>query len=253
MKKVSALVSKEFVLGLDTGSDKRLLLEQGFTKEFLDSKTERLVTFDGTTGRPVFQEAFAGKRKEIMINRPIIGMGLLETPDKAVIITALYCQNRTYYVVIKGPIVFVFNLDVTSLNMKDAVRELLNSNMVKGPRIFEHTAAIMSDFWIKALSAVYKAPEIIEITLVTRDGLPVPSRIYFSPQKPKDTILSIGGWCYGFDLCEFPKQQIAVGTKQFAADETKRTPTKEGDGFVRGNRIVIKKTNDFKVREPAMA
>jgi hypothetical protein len=251
MQNVSSLVSKDFVLGLDTGIKRNLVLGQGFTKEFIDSSEERLITFDGSTGRPVIGEP-QGKHRNIMINRPVLGLGIMETPDKLIIITALYCQNRTYYMVIKGPIIFVFHLDVTSLDMKDAVRELLVSNLLKGPRIYEHTASITVNFWAKVLAAVYKEPEIIDIQLMTRDGLPVPSRIYFDPRKPLDTILSVGGWCHGFDLRDFPKQQISVGTKQYAADNKVRAG-KDDTGLMRGNRIIVKKSNDYKTRDAAFA
>jgi hypothetical protein len=233
-----APVNNVLSLVLDTGVDSSKLLAVGFTEEFINSYDERVIQFHKATLDP---STIAGKNEiPLTITGRFIGMGQLKNATGELAVTVVYATNRTYYLVKKQRAVFTFVVDATSLGMKDAMREMLRSNLLKGPRIFGMSANIVEGFWVKAFQAVCDRAEIMEIELKSKDGLPVPSRLYFDPKRPDNSTLSVGGWCYPFNLVDFPKKAIADGTKLWIKDQAKKVEPQEAP---RGNRIVPKPTN----------
>jgi hypothetical protein len=235
-----AAVDNTLSLVLDTGADEEKMLRLGFSKKQLRRTEERLIQFNRPTLKPAFEEV----KDPIMlkVDRPIFGMGQIKNPDNGVVITAVFATNRTYYLVKKERAVFNFTVDRTSLCMKDAVREMLQSNLLKGPRVFGMTANIVKDFWIKLFQSVCTRPEIMEIQLRTMDDKMVSSRLYFNPKRPDDATLSVGGWCFPFNLVDFPKKAMAEGTRLWLNDQAKRAKV-EQPRLVPTNGMVIKPSN----------
>ena len=225
-------------LAFNTDLDQRALLDMGFTSEFLESTERRDVTFSKITALPVFGET-KQPTKVIPVRHRIVGVHSFWSTDKKVALTILQCVDRTHYFVVRGKSSFFFELAGTSVTPKEAVIRLLNNNLVKGERYYTTTAFIMPGFWCELLLVVCKEPEIIDMTFNTRDGSPVPSRLYFDPKAPTECILSVGGHCYAYNPNVYPRGELTRGTFTYAEEKIKAAK-KAAEAKGPGNTLVPK-------------
>jgi len=229
----------------DTGANEKRLEQQGFARDFQRASGEREVNIVLDTGRPATAEDYKLKQALIRIEGALIAYGQVESHDHDFRMVMLSTQRRTYFLVVNGPVKFIFFITTTSVNMKDAVRNLLNDNLLRGPKFYEKTAGIMPDFWFRLLSAVITEPEIIEINLRSVNNHTVPSRVYFNPNNQTESILSIGGYCFDYQLQNFPREEIAKGTGQWMREQEKRGTA---PASVKLGSVVVKKGNKDKQR-----
>jgi len=229
----------------DTGANEKRLEQQGFTRDFQRASGEREVNIVLDTGCPATAEDYKLKQALIRIEGALIAYGQVESHDHDFRMVMLSTQRRTYFLVVNGPVKFIFFITTTSVNMKDAVRNLLNDNLLRGPKFYEKTAGIMPDFWFRLLSAVITEPEIIEINLRSVNNHTVPSRVYFNPNNQTESILSIGGYCFDYQLQNFPREEIAKGTGQWMREQEKRGTA---PASVKLGNVIVKKGNKDKQR-----
>jgi len=230
---------------IDTGANEKRLEQQGFSRDFQRASGEREVYIVLETGLVAKPEDKDRKQATIRIEGALIAYGQVESHDHDFRMVMLSTQRRTYFLVVNGPVKFIFFITTASVNMKDAVRGLLNDNLLRGPKFYEKTAGIMQDFWFRLLSSVITEPEIIEINLRSVNNHTVPSRVYFNPNNQTESILSIGGYCFDYQLQNFPREEIAKGTGQWMREQEKRGTA---PASVKLGNVIVKKGNKDKQR-----
>lgn len=196
----------------DDGENFSLLSDLGIDKAFAQSTEERVLRVIAITGKPTFRELTPNTSRDGIVNvtlhHPIISYGMIQSDSGDFRLVTIGCTERTHYVVVRGCVSFTFYVPRSSITVEEAVFELLSNNLIKGPRIYEKTAAIIGDFFPKIMSAVYKDLTILRTTIRTADKLDLPCRIYFDPENHDDARISVDGYVYGYDLNVYPKAQI---------------------------------------------
>jgi hypothetical protein len=189
-----------------------LLSDLGIDNDFAQSTEERTLGVVTRTGKPTFRahlhEDPADRVLKVVLEHPIISYGMIEGNKGDFRLITIGCTERTHYVVVRGSVSFTFYIPRSSITIEEAVFELLTNNLIKGPRIYEKTAAIIADFFPKIMSAVHQDLTILRTTIRTADKLDLPCRIYFDPENHDDCRISVDGYVYGYDLNEYPKAQI---------------------------------------------
>ena len=192
--------------------DFSLLSDMGIDTAFARSTEERVLRVVARTGKPTFRDRIDDTHTDpvvsVTLNQPIISYGMMEGSNGDFRFITIGCTEQTHYVVVRGIVSFTFYVPRSSITIEEAVFELLTNNLIKGPRIYEKTAAIIGDFFPKIMTAVYDELTILKTTIRTADKLDLPCRIYFDPENPADAMISVDGYVYGYDLNVYPKQQI---------------------------------------------
>lgn len=186
----------------------KLLEEVGIDKEFASSSEERILGVETHTGKPTYLAATKDIIIDVALSYPIISYGMVVGDNGNFRLVTIGCTQRTHYVVMRGSVSFTFYIARSSLTVEEAVFELLTNNLIKGPRLYEKTAVILTDFFERLMTAVYTDLTILKTTIRTADKLDLPCKIYFDPEAPKDTMISVDGYVYGYDLNVYPKAQI---------------------------------------------
>jgi hypothetical protein len=188
-----------------------LLSDLGIDKEFAQSTEERTLVVLSQTGKPSFRtpaEENSDRVVKVVLNHPIISYGMIEGNNGDFRLVTIGCTERTHYVVVRGSVSFTFYVPRSSITIEEAVFELLTNNLIKGPRIYEKTAAIIADFFPKIMSAVHSELTILRTTIRSADKLDLPCKIYIDPEDASKNMISVDGYVYAYDLNEYPKSQI---------------------------------------------
>ena len=218
------VVSKStLAIQADTGAHEKRLEEIGFSKEFQRSSEKRSVILDLKTDRPsTKEEAGPGNWREVEIEGPVVSFSSLTTLDGELRMIFITTDTHIFTTVVSGKRVWTYVTNGFAPTLRDVVRVLFNDGLLHGQKAFERNNELLPNFWQKIFALVYKEPTKIEIGVRNRDQQYIPSRLYFHPEDPKQNILSVGGWCYGIYLDEFPRDALNKGVAQWGAEERKR-------------------------------
>lgn len=126
-------------------------------------------------------------------------------------------ENRTHYIMVKGNVNFTFYVDASSSNAKEGLHALINSNLNKCPRVYRKTAMTVPNFYELIFTAVYKEKVILPISVTSKCGQKLRSKLYFDPANPKSNMISILGYVFPFNLHMFPKWQILKALERTTA------------------------------------
>jgi len=223
----------------DTFAEPVLLFDLGFTQDFIRSHEERVVKLSLVTGLPVWKDV-PEKVIELMIDSPIIGHSVIKSEcGDHFVIGILRTVKQTYFSFKKGHFDFVWRTRGNAGDAQEAVKRLFETNIDRGERLYTSASKNLPDYWYKVLEAVFFDSTVIPFTLTTAKGKPVPCRLYFDPENRAATIISIGGWCYDFDLNNYPSKQINDGVMKYCSELCSKTDRAVKKGKV-GNGLVFK-------------
>lgn len=184
----------------------------GISKVFAESSEPRTLRIAPRSGVPSLREPTPENDKEgvvkVLLEHPILSYGMIEGAGGEFRFITIGCTGCTHYVVVRGVVSFTFYVKATSVTIEEAVFELLVNNLLKGPRIYDKTAAIIKDFFPRIMSAVHKDPVILNTIIRTAEKLDLPCRIYFDPDDHSKNMISVDGYVYGYNLNDYPKPQI---------------------------------------------
>lgn len=214
---------------IQPGEDLAIPQLRFFTPDFLASCESRSFFICTKTGLPIEDPKEVRKETEtksvnriaveVFINQPIVSFNQIVGDNGNFRFISVGCTERTHYVVIRGNVSFTFYAPFTSITPKDAVHALLNNNFIEGPRLYEKTAIIVQDFFYLIMAAVYPERDTYETTIKTITNLTLKCRVYFDPDKPKDSGISIEGYMYPFDMNTYPKPQLNRALRKMTKDE----------------------------------
>lgn len=233
------------------------LKELGFSEAFLNNNTRRTVIFGTDEGLPLFNEGFKGGHRAIELWAAITGITVISNEEKSLTVSVLHTEARLHFLFKKEKRVWSFYIDrTTAADGKEAVARLLQNNLQLGEEKFKDTAGLLDGFWGELLKAVYTEPTVIELKLDTHPkqdhkNISIPVRVKLNPADVSDVTISIGGWCYDFNLSQYPAVAIGKGVKQFLNEKSKQDKSKN-DGIIRGNVPKLKKRQEKVVRNSAI-
>lgn len=243
-KVVKAVSKKALVLKVETGANEARLEEIGFSRPFQREAIVRPVIVNTQTGLPTTkEEAGRGNWREVLIKNPIVSYGVITSVDEEFKLAFVSTTRNLYFVAMSGVTVWTFIVDGSANDVREAVRTLFNDSLVRGPRTYNNNNTMVPNFWQRALSLVYPEPTIIEIGLRNKEQQYVPSRVYFHPEQPQLNILAAGGFCYDFQLDEFPRESINFGMGLWTAEQRKRN---DRTGVVQIGQLLVKPGNKGK-------
>lgn len=131
-------------------------------------------------------------------------------------------SEATFFVIGLGPKIWNFRIEGSFGTPQDVIGAYFFNRLNAGPRSFENSATTYEDFWQHLLAAVFEEPTIFHGTTLNINRQFVPVKVYFTPGKPSENILSVGGYCFPINLNEFPRQQINRGCKLWTVANDKR-------------------------------
>lgn len=149
----------------------------------------------------------------------------------------------TFFVVGHGPKIWSFRIDGTYGTPQDVVAAYFFNRVNAGPRAFDSNVAMYPDFWEHMFAAVFDEPTIFNGHTLNITRQFVPSKLYYSPGKPAENILSVGGFCFNINLNEFPRQQVNRGCKLWTNANEKRNSSL---GVVSLGQLLVKGGNKAK-------
>lgn len=194
------------------GEEFCLLSDIGISDEFARSTEERTLRVVARTGAPTFIDRLEDTHTDpvisVVLSHPIVSYGMMEGSNGDFRFITIGCTEQTHYIVVRDIVSFTFYVPRPSTTIEEAVFELLTNNLLKGPRIYEKTAAIIGDFFPRIMTAVHDDLTILRTTIRTADKLDLPCRIYFDPENPADSMISVDGYVYKYNLNVYPKSQI---------------------------------------------
>jgi hypothetical protein len=192
------------------------LTELGVSEAFRLNPEPRDLWVCRKTGGPSFEERPVVEAARLSIEGEMLSYLVLDEGPDGFRLVCVGCAERTFY------ITFTANgrsarfwTDAPSYHGRHAIRELLQMNLLNGPRPYERTANLVPGFFKRALGAVYDRRSVLNLKTATlkgrKEGEEFGARIYLTPGNFKATIISVQGWCFDFDLDYYPKwQQILV-------------------------------------------
>jgi hypothetical protein len=200
----------------------------GVPTEFRFNTEARGIWIDRKTGAPSFTEQPIADAARLTIRGEMLSYTVFdERPGEGFRLVCVGCGERAFYInFVLGKQPARFFVDAPVYQGRHAIRELLQMNLLKGPRPYERTANQVPGFFKRAVGAVYTKHTILSLKTATlkgrnEDGC-FAAKIYLTPGDFKSTILSVQGWCFDYDLDYYPKwQQILVERYQ---ERTSRPP-----------------------------
>lgn len=186
----------------------------GLSPEFCRASYERTLQVDIESGEPVVGHDVKCGHREVTLVQPIVLYAVFETVDRKARFICVGCTNKTVYMIVKKELAYSFVIDMSSLTVKEAVKNLYLSNLNKGARVYRKTAQLLPNFFNTLFDAAYPERTLLEFTLTHISGVGLPVRLYHHPHQPTLNMLSVNGWVYDVDLNEFPGTQISRGYNQ---------------------------------------
>ncbi len=177
---------------------------------FLASDVLRYITIDPVTGRP----AYRSEKNNLMVpfEDPIILYSILKAEDESHRLVIISTTTRTFYLNCRKIRPYFFVITQSSVDVKEAVINLYENNLNKGPELFNKTKENIGDGFYSALfNCVADEPLVTQFTVKTPGGTPVSSRLYIDRDHPTRNMISVCGWVQDFDLDTYPVDQIRRG------------------------------------------
>lgn len=222
----------------------------GFTSDDLKEFGVRsIIINNGDLTRFPVTDAVADKKftHKLELEGQILNYGRFEqvhpSADSAFRMAFIVTTAATFFVVGLGPKVWNFRIEGSYGSPQDVISAYFFNRINAGPRAFDANITMYPDFWEHLLAAVFEEPTIFPGHTLNISRQFVPSKLYFSPGKPADNILSVGGFCYGINLTEFPRQQVNRGCKLWTQANEKRNTTL---GVVSLGQLLVKGGNKAK-------
>lgn len=185
-----------------------LITDLGIDPAFIADPSPRTLEVCVFTGRPKTDLDAPGATIKVMLEHPMISYNMMVGDNGNFRMLAIGCTERTHFAIVRSYASFAFYVPRSSMTMQDAILELLYNNLIKGPKIYDKSASIIHNFFEKALQAIFPDPVILTTVITSVEGHEMPCRIYFDPEDPKEAMISIDGYVYGFNVNEYPKPQI---------------------------------------------
>lgn len=209
----SALTLKKELSVLDLGKNfhKAMQKELGLSVAFCRQNQERMLRINIETGMPELDPQAKHAYREVVLVQPIVSYTMFETADGTSRFICIGCTNKTVYMIVREELAYSFVIDMSSLNAKEAVKNLYVSNLNKGPIVFQKTTKLLDNFFLNLFSATFSENTLLEFEVVHISGNKVNAKLYLHPRKPEANMFSVNGWVYDVLLDEFPGKQINRG------------------------------------------
>lgn len=225
------------------------LSEVGFTSDDLNEFGVRSIVVNNGDLTRYTSSAVADKKTthKLELEGHISCYGRFEqthpSADSAFRMAFIVTTAATFFIVGLGPKIWNFRIEGSYGTPEDVIAAYFFNRINAGPRAFDSNIAMYPDFWEHLLAAVFTEPTIINGHTLNITRQFVPSKLYFSPGKPADNILSVGGFCYDVNLGEFPRQQVNRGCKLWTNANEKRNTSL---GVVSLGQLLVKGGNKAK-------
>lgn len=188
--------------------DHCLIAHLGIDPAFIADPSDRTLEVYIHTGRPKVNPDAPGPSIKVMLKYPMISYNMIVGDHGNFRMIAIGSTERTHFAFVRGKISFAFYVPRSSVTMEDAIMELLYNNLIKGPRAYEKTASIIDNFYEKVLQCIFPDPVVLNTIITSFEGEEMPCRIYFDSEAPDDAMISIGGYVYGYNVNQYPRDQI---------------------------------------------
>jgi len=224
------------------------LSEVGFTSDDLNEFGVRSIVVNNGDLTRYTSDAVADKKTthKLELEGQILNYGRFEQVHPAAEsfrMAYIVTTAATFFVVGLGPKIWNFRIEGSFGTPQDVIAAYFFNRINAGPRAFDSNTAMYPDFWEHLLAAVFDEPTIFNGHTLNISRQFVPSKLYFSPGKPADNILSVGGFCYSINLSEFPRQQVNRGCKLWTNANEKRNTSL---GVVSLGQLLVKGGNKTK-------
>lgn len=181
----------------------------GLMPAFVASDVRRCLSIDVNTGKP----AYRADKRNLMVpfEDPIILYSILVAEDASTRIVIIGTTTRTYYLIGKERTGYFFIIAESSVDLKEAVINLYENNLNKGPEVFNRTQEAAPGFFSALFKVVFDDLLVHQFTVKSLGGTPVAARVYINPHDSSRDMISVSGWVQGLDLDNYPSEQIQRG------------------------------------------
>lgn len=196
---------------LNQGKDFQPLMHEhiGLMPAFVASDVRRCLSIDISTGKP----AYRADKRNLMVpfEDPIVLYSILVAEDGKTRVVIIGTTARTYYLIGKERTGYFFIIAESSVDTKEAVINLYDNNLNKGPDVFNRTQDVTPGFFSALFKSVFDELLVYQFTVKTSGGTPVSARLYIDPNDSTRNMISVCGWVQDLELDVYPGTQIQRG------------------------------------------